>query len=205
MYISIRKNKSKKTGTYNCYLYLCLSQRVDGKVKTNQCQFATLSEYEILDNVDYIIKLKTINSFKFDNCLYKMKLKEDNVPYFEDMTKINFKDIKEELWNDLKNKLESFRKKIIEEENKNGSSTFKKERAEFREKNNQCYESYSSGNNNNYNYNSTSDIVESKYTDEEKELFKIMFKDMAKKYHPDIAKDNGEKMKLLLKIKENIM
>lgn len=59
-----------------------------------------------------------------------------------------------------------------------------------------------------YNYNNGTNVSNSKncnYNSEEKILFKQMYKDIAKIFHPDIAMDDGKKMQLLNKIKQSIL
>ncbi len=63
------------------------------------------------------------------------------------------------------------------------------------------YENYKS----NYNYNSYSSYRNnnhSTYNDEDKDKYKKIYKTLAKAYHPDIAKDDGEMMKIVNKLKE---
>ncbi|MBB6622174.1 hypothetical protein H7E67_01905 [Clostridium gasigenes] len=65
--------------------------------------------------------------------------------------------------------------------------------------------SYQENKHSNYNYNSYSsyqEIKPSNYKEEDKEHLKNFYRLLAKSYHPDICKDEGEAMKLLNQLKE---
>lgn len=189
MYMSVKKYKSKKSESTTYYFYLCKSQRVDGKVKTQQNYICNISP-------DYFLVC--------DNALLRNQILL-NILSLNRKNKIN---ITNEEFNTTWEKFIPKINKIRKEEMNNYNQQYGK----YSNYNNYNYNSYSeSSNNNNYNYNSYSGYSSSSnnnnctYTEEEKKLFKEMFKDMAKRFHPDISGDDGSKMKLLLKIKENIL
>lgn len=62
--------------------------------------------------------------------------------------------------------------------------------------------SYHNSYESNYNFNSGTSSNLSVYTDAEKVLLKKIYREAAKKFHPDVAKDDGSTMKLLTKLKE---
>ena len=65
------------------------------------------------------------------------------------------------------------------------------------------YYKNSSGNyNSNNSYSSYHNKKQSNYNEEDKDKYKKIYKTLAKAYHPDIVKDDGEMMKLVNQLKD---
>lgn len=64
------------------------------------------------------------------------------------------------------------------------------------------YKNYNSNYNNESSYGSYQSNKRSTYNEEDKEKYKKIYKTLAKAYHPDIAKDDGEMMKLVNQLKD---
>lgn len=78
----------------------------------------------------------------------------------------------------------------------------RKKRQEAREREAQEEEKRKQSNyNSNYSYTPPSYSLQ-KYTDAEKTMLKKFYRHLAKSFHPDIIQDDGEMMKLIIKLKE---
>lgn len=62
---------------------------------------------------------------------------------------------------------------------------------------------YSKESNYDYSYSSSQSIISINFTDEDKKRLKSIYKALSLKFHPDIAKDDGETMKLINKLKDS--
>ena len=64
------------------------------------------------------------------------------------------------------------------------------------------YENFNSNYKSYNSYGGYSNNKQSNYNEEDKDKYKKIYKTLAKAYHPDIAKDDGEMMKIVNKLKE---
>lgn len=184
MYVSIRKYESRKTDGNKYYFYLCESKRINGKIENKQYKFSDVSEKDIFIDSDDLLKTKIIG--RLDILITKHNLKISN-------------ELKQKLWNELQTKLEELRQEIVKKcpwyqnayNNRNNKNSYYNSFNDFDFE--EAFRRLSRNNKNSY------------YTKEEKTLFKEMYKEMAKIFHPDSSKDDGRKMQLLNKIKNQIL
>ena len=86
--------------------------------------------------------------------------------------------------------------------NKEMLDNIKRQYELVKEQERRYYENFKSNYNSYNSYSSYQSNKVSTYNEEDKERFKKLYKTLAKAYHPDIAKDNGDMMKLVNKLKE---
>ncbi len=204
------------------------SYREKGKVKKKQWVIGTMEYYAIATNCYWIGEC--INQSKLEKLLNEMEISEEELwelvdkkldPLIERIqseyqeteeyiTDKKYSDIIEKYNND---KVE-FEKKYGQDSynkcydvfgelrNPNLLEQIKKQYEEYKERERSYYENFKS----NYNsYNSYSSYYNNKistHNEEDKDKYKKIYKTLAKAYHPDIAKDDGEMMKLVNQLKE---
>lgn len=204
------------------------SYRENGKVKKKQWVIGTMGYYDIATNCYWIGDC--ISSSKLEKLLNEMETKEEELwelinkkldpltdriqkEYQETeeyKTDKNHSDIIKKYNNDKT----EFEKKYGQDSydkcydvfgelrNPNLLEQIKKQYEEYKERERSYYENYKS----NYNsYNSHSSYHNNKistYNKEDKDKYKKIYKTLAKAYHPDIAKDDGEMMKLVNQLKD---
>jgi hypothetical protein len=161
MYISIENKKNRKIekGT-SCYVYLCESKRIDGKVKTSK---KYIFKFEETDLSSVMRSQKVIISFTFH-----VKLKISDTQIIDSLQK------------DFLNKLNKIHAELMKDEY--WRSFWEMETESYKEQNIR---------NNNFITTQLNEKDELK-----KELVKAGFKQLSKKYHPDVG-GTEEKMKLL--------
>ena len=175
MFCSVKRGKDKYGKTYKFYLCNRYRDKETGKVKSSDKYIMTLQEIDFTD-----LKVSFISKH------IKKVLSE--------------KDIVNEIEQDLVyDKYLYIRGKILEKERAKKEEEYKKQQKEYEEyrKNyNSYYGGFSSGTSS-INFNDTTKEIA-------KEFIKLGFRAMAKKYHPDIAKDSGEKMKIINDVKSKL-
>lgn len=175
MFCSVKKGKDSFGDTYKFYLCERYRDKETGKVKSSDKYIMTLQQEDFRDiKISYIVK-------HLDKILKEKDiLNEKNKGLIFD----KYLDIREEI-------LEKDRLKQEEE--------YKQRQKEY-EKYREAYNSYSSK----FSSGMSSINFDDTTKDIAKEFIKLGFKAMAKKYHPDLTKDNGEKMKLINEVKEKM-
>lgn len=175
MFCSVKKGKDSFGNTYKFYLCERYRDKETGKIKSSDKYIMTLQEEDVRDiKISYIVK-------RLDKILKEKNiLNEKN----KDLVFDKFLDIREDI-------LEKDRLKQEEE--------YKQRQREY-EKYREAYNSYSS----NFSSGMSSINFDDTTKDIAKEFIKLGFKAMAKKYHPDLTKDNGEKMKLINEVREKM-
>ncbi len=175
MFCSVKKGKDSFGNTYKFYLCERYRDKETGKVKSSDTYIMTLQEEDFRDiKISYIVK-------HLDKILKEKNILNEKV---EDLIYDKFLDIREDI-------LEKDRLKQEEE--------YKQKQKEY-EKYREAYNSYSS----NFSSGMSSINFDDTTKDIAKEFIKLGFKAMAKKYHPDLTRDNGEKMKLINEVKEKL-
>lgn len=175
MFCSVKKGKDKYGNIYKFYLCNRYRDKETGKVKSSDKYIMTLQEIDFTDlKVSFIAKH------------IKKVLSE--------------KDIVNEIEQDLVyDKYLDIRRNILEKERTKKEEEYKKhqkEYDEYRKNYNSYYCGFSSGTSS-INFNDTTKEIA-------KEFIKLGFRAMAKKYHPDIVKDSGEKMKIINDVKSKL-
>lgn len=182
MFCSVKKGKYKSENTYKFYLCNRYRDKETKKVKSNDIYITTLMEEDIRDFNTSFLK-KHINKI----------LKEKNILNDENIGLIINKIL------DTKEYIKEQYRRIQEEEHRKREEKYRKQQEEFKkqqEKFNEYFNNFSSGMSSINFDDTTKDLA--------KEFIKLGFKAMAKKYHPDLTKDNGEKMKLINDIKRKL-
>ena len=175
MFCSVKKGKDKYGKTYKFYLCNRYRDKETGKVKSSDKYIMTLQEIDFTD-----LKVSFISKH------IKKVLSE--------------KDIVNEIEQDLVyDKYLDIRGKILEKERAKKEEEYKKQQKEYEEyrKYYNSYSSWFSSGTSSINFNDTTKEIA-------KEFIKLGFRAMAKKYHPDIVKDSGEKMKVINSVKEKL-
>lgn len=175
MFCSVKKGKDSFGDTYKFYLCERYRAKETGKVKSSDKYIMTLQQEDFRDiKISYIVK-------HLDKILKEKDiLNEKN----KDLIFDKYLDIREDI-------LKKDRLKQEEE--------YKQRQKEY-EKYREAYNSYSSK----FSSGMSSINFDDTTKDIAKEFIKLGFKAMAKKYHPDLTKDNGEKMKLINEVKEKM-
>ncbi|MDU7066735.1 MAG: molecular chaperone DnaJ [Clostridium perfringens] len=176
MFCSVKKRKDKYDGEiYRFYLCKRYRDKETGKVKSSDKYIMTLQDIDFTDlRVSFMAKY-----------IKKVLAEKEIVSELEqDLIYDKYLDIREEILERERAKQEEERKRQQEEYN------------QYRE----YYKSYSSG------FSSGTSSINFDDTTKElaKEFIKLGYRAMAKKYHPDITKDNGEKMKAINEIKDKL-
>ena len=175
MFCSVKKGKDKYGNIYKFYLCNRYRDKETGKVKSSDKYIMTLQEIDFTD-----LKVSFISKH------IKKVLSE--------------KDIVNEIEQDLVyDKYLDIRGKILEKERAKKEEEYKKQQKEYEEYR-EYYNSYSSG----FSSGTSSISFDDTTKDIAKEFIKLGFRAMAKKYHPDIVKDSGEKMKIINDVKSKL-
>lgn len=175
MFCSVKKGKDKYGNIYKFYLCNRYRDKETGKVKSSDKYIMTLQEIDFTDlRVSFMAK-------------HIKKV-------------LNQKDIVSETEQDLVyDKYLDIREKILEKERAKQEEEYRKQQKEYEEYR-KYYNSYSSG----FSSGTSSIGFDNTTKDIAKEFIKLGFRAMAKKYHPDIVKDSGEKMKIINDIKSKL-
>ncbi|MBM7834992.1 molecular chaperone DnaJ [Clostridium sardiniense] len=175
MFCSVKRGKDKYGKTYKFYLCNRYRDKETGKVKSSDKYIMTLQEEDI-NIIKQEVIYKTINNTLED------------------------KDIgNEEIVNLIYNKYLNIKIDLLEKEHQENRTAYE-EFQEAYEDYKKYYGSYSSS----YSSGMSSVNFDDTTKDVAKEFIKLGFRAMAKKYHPDIAKDSEEKMKVINSIKEKL-
>lgn len=202
------------------------SYRENGKVKKKQWVICTMSYYDIVIscgswigdycNLDKKCKVIGISEDELCELVYK---KLD--PLVEKLEK-EYQQTEEYKTHKKHRKIiDKYLSKKYDFENKYGKSSYdkcydvfgtlrnsemleniKRQYELAKEQERRYYENFKSNYNNYNSYSGYFNNNSSTYNEEDKEKFKKLYKTLAKAYHPDIAKDNGDMMKLVNKLKE---
>ncbi|CUP24617.1 Uncharacterised protein [Clostridium baratii] len=175
MFCSVKRGKDKYGNIYKFYLCNRYRDKETGKVKSSDKYIMTLQEIDFTDlRVSFMA-----------NHIKKV---------------LNEKDIINEIDQDLVyDKYLDIREEILEKERINKEEEYKKQQKEYEEYR-KYYNSYSSG----FSSGTSSISFDDTTRDIAKEFIKLGFRAMAKKYHPDIVKDSGEKMKIINDVKSKL-
>ena len=175
MFCSVKKGKDKYGNIYKFYLCNRYRDKKTGKVKSSDKYIMTLQE---IDFTDLRISFMTKHIKKV----------------------LSEKDIVNEIEQDLVyDKYLDIRGKILEKQREKQEEKYKKQQKEYEEYR-EYYNSYSSG----FSSGTSSISFDDTTKDIAKEFIKLGFRAMAKKYHPDIVKDSGEKMKIINDVKSKL-
>ena len=204
------------------------SYRENGKVKKKQWVIGTMGYYDIATNCYWIGDC--ITSGKLEKLLNDMEIKEEELwelvnkklnPLIDRIQK-EYQET-EEYKTDKKHRdiIEKYNNDKAEFEKKYGQDSYdkcydvfgelrnpnlleqiKKQYEECKERERSYYENYKSNYNNYNSYSSYHNNKGSTYNEEDKDKYKKIYKTLAKSYHPDIAKDDGEMMKLVNQLKD---
>lgn len=175
MFCSVKKGKDKYGNIYKFYLCNRYRDKETGKVKSSDKYIMTLQE---IDFTDLRISFMTKHIKKV----------------------LSEKDIVNEIEQDLVyDKYLDIRGKILEKQRAKQEEEYKKQQKEYEEYR-EYYNSYSSG----FSSGTSSISFDDTTKDIAKEFIKLGFRAMAKKYHPDIVKDSGEKMKIINDVKSKL-
>lgn len=175
MFCSVKKGKDKYGNIYKFYLCNRYRDKETGKVKSNDKYIMTLQEIDFTDlRVSFMAK------------------------HIEKI--LSEKDIVNEIEQDLVyDKYLDIREKILEKQREKQEEEYKKQQKEYEEYR-KYYNSYYSG----FSSGTSSISFDDTTKDIAKEFIKLGFRAMAKKYHPDIVKDSGEKMKIINDVKSKL-
>lgn len=204
------------------------SYRENGKVKKKQWVIGTMGYYDIATNCCWIGDY--INSSKLERILNEMEISEEELwelidkklnPLIDRIQK-EYQET-EEYKTDKKHSdiIEKYNNDKAEFEKKYGQDSYdkcydvfgelrnpdlleqiKKQYEEYKERERSYYENYKSNYNSYNSYSSYYNNKQSNYNEADKDKYKKIYKTLAKAYHPDIAKDDGEMMKLVNQLKE---
>lgn len=175
MFCSVKRGKDKYGNIYKFYLCNRYRDKETGKVKSSDKYIMTLQEIDFTDlRVSFMAKH-----------IKKVLQKKDIINEID-------KDLVYDKYLDI-------RYEILEKERIKKKEEYKKQQKEYEEYR-KYYNSYSS------NYSSGISSISFNDTTKNiaKEFIKLGFRAMAKKYHPDIVKDNGEKMKAINEINSKL-
>ena len=203
------------------------SYREDGKVKKKQWVIGTMEYYNIATNCYWIGDYVT--SSKLEKLLNEMEISEEELwelidkkldPLIERIQR-EYQET-EEYITDKKHSdiIEKYNNDKAEFEEMYGQYSYdkcydvfgelrnpdlleqiKKQYEEYKERERSYYENYKSNYNSYNSYSSYHNNKNSTYNEEDKDKYKKIYKTLAKAYHPDIAKDDGEMMKLVNQLK----
>lgn len=201
------------------------SYRENGKVKKKQWVICTMSYYDIVSGCgswigDYCnldLKCESIGITEDELCeiVYKKldplvkKMEEEYQQTEEYITDKKHSDIIKKYIRDKAEFERKYGKYSYDKcydvfgtlRNSEMLENIKKQYEAAKEYERSYYENFKS----NYNYNSYSSYQSNKvstYNEEDKEKYKKIYKTLAKAYHPDIAKDDGEMMKIVNQLKD---
>jgi hypothetical protein len=197
------------------------SYREDGKVKKEQWVIVTMKYYDLIEfglwdcaggRIERIAKEIGITEEKLYEMIYAKldPLVEQVTKEFETTEEYKAKKEQEKILSQYREHKSAFDElygfgaydtcydiygNVMDMERLKELRAQKKANDEYKKRSHQrSYES-------NYNSQSYSSNV-SNYTDEEKAMLKKIYREAAKKFHPDVAKDDGATMKLLTKLKK---
>ena len=204
------------------------SYRENGKVKKKQWVIGTMGYYDIATNCYWIGDY--IKSSKLERILNEMEISEEELwelidkklnPLIDRIQK-EYQET-EEYKTDKKHSdiIEKYNNDKAEFEKKYGQDSYdkcydvfgelrnpnlleqiKKQYEEYKERERSYYENYKSNYSSYDSYSSYHNNKGSTYNEEDKDKYKKIYKTLAKAYHPDIAKDDGEMMKLVNQLKD---
>lgn len=204
------------------------SYRENGKVKKRQWVIGTMDYYSIATNSCWIGDCVT--SSKLDKLLNDIEISEDELwelidkkldPLIDKIQK-EFQETEEYLTNKKHSEIiDKYIKDKEKFESIYGEDTYnkcydvfgalrnsellesiKRQYEEDKAYQRSYYENYKSNYNSYNSYGSYHSNKCSTYNEEDKDKYKKIYKTLAKAYHPDIAKDDGEMMKLVNQLKE---
>lgn len=207
------------------------SYRENGKVKKKQYSICTSSFYDIVeygvhDAIDRAVKHLTDELVMDETELYNLIYKKVN-PLLDELH-AEFEATEEyKVKQEQKAFLDAHRAREYEFEQDYGEGTYKycydvfgelrnseyleqlkhekRVQEEYRKRSEEEqqkrfereYQQYSNGSSGSYSSNS-----QGNYTDDEKAILKELYRMASKKFHPDVTKDDGSKMKFITKLKE---
>lgn len=203
------------------------SYRKDGKVKKKQWYVCTISYYDIVDGYTWVQDHMRLS--RWGELINNIGIKEDEFvkiiydkldPLIEKIEK-EFQETEEyKVKAEHEEILEKYRESKEEFEKKWGSDSydyyfdvfgvlrepkkfeaFKRQYEASKKYERSYYENFKSSYNN-YSKGSYSFNNSSTHKEEDKEKYKKVYKALAKAFHPDIIKDDGEMMKFVNKLKE---
>jgi len=201
------------------------SYREGSKVKKKQWSICTISYYQIAEGWTWIgdytnikSKIQKIGITEDELCdvVYKKldQLKEKVQKEFKESEEHTIKTSHEITIKEYLGRKSEFEKiygsgtydycydVFGELRNKDMLDNIKRQYESAKEYKRSYYENFKSNYSSN-NYGSCSNKKQSTYSEEDKEKYKKLYKALAMKFHPDIAKDDGEMMKLVNKLKED--
>lgn len=201
------------------------SYRENGKVKKKQWVICTMSfydiyEYSLYDCAATRIKNKTEKIGVTEDELYEMIYEKLDPLYnqikkeFESTEEYKTKVKHDEILNQYRTAKSKFEEEYGSDtydycydifgtlQNKAYLEDLKFQKTVKEEYYKRSYDKSYQSNYNNYNFGGYSTSTGSNYTDEEKGMLKKFYRDLSKKYHPDVTNDDGSSMKFLTKLKE---
>lgn len=204
------------------------SYREDGKIKKKQWVIGTMEYYGIATNNYWIGEC--ITQSKLEEKLIDMGIGEEELwelvnerldPLIEKI-QAEYQKTEEYITDEKHNRIiKAYMKDKAEFENTYGKNSYdkcydvfgelrdremleniKKQYEAAKEYQRSYYENFKSNYSNYNSYGSYQSNKCSNYNEEDKSKYKKLYKTLAKAYHPDIAKDDGEMMKIVNQLKE---
>ncbi|MCD3254364.1 DnaJ domain-containing protein [Clostridium botulinum] len=173
MYINIIERKKKEVDT-SCYIYLCESKRVDGKVKTIKKHLHTFDRWDLTDAFNVKKLINDVNMKFIMQCDSNLEL----------VNKLNANFV---------GKLNKIQQKLFQE------SDFARELYEGSYK---IFNDYQA--NEKCSYKNVTTKKNTFEQEIKQELIKAGYKTLSKKYHPDMLNGDEEKFKILSEVFEQL-
>lgn len=159
-------------------LYDLIYKKVNPLLDKLQAEFETTEEYKVKQEQRVLLNAHSVREYEFEKIYGK-----DTYKYCYDV------------FGELRNpeyleKLKADKKASEEYQQRSYEEQWKR------------YNEYSGSGGSSNNYGSYSSDSQGNYTDEEKAVLKEIYRMASKKFHPDISKDDGSKMKFITKLKD---